>query len=71
MARFLLVLKPRESIGCRDLIGAMDVPVDPIGARMDHRAPAHPGALVRRRGENLQLQLCVDVQDQVQGRLNR
>lgn len=67
MARFLVVLKPRESIPCRDLIAGMDALVDQLGAQVDHRTSAHLSAMLRDNGDNLRLQLFADVQAKVQG----
>jgi len=67
MARFLVVLKPRDSIPCRDLIDGMEALVDQLGAQVDHRTPAHLSAMLRDTGDNLRLQLFADVQAKAEG----
>ena len=67
MARFLVVLKPRDPIPCRDLIDGMEALVDQLGAQVDHRTPAHLSAMLRDTGDNLRLQLFADVQAKAEG----
>lgn len=78
MARFLLVLKPTgkapgaASAGSRaqaaELIDGLAPVLDALSAEVDHRTPAHLGALLRQGGEVQRMQLFADVQSQAGGR---
>jgi len=67
MARFLLVLKPREAASAAQLIDALQPLLDGLQAEVDHRTPAHLSALLRGGLENLRLQLFADVQSKAEG----
>ena len=67
MARFLVVLKPRDLMSFHDLIGAMDTLVDQLGAQVEHRTPAHLSAMLRDTGDSMPLQLFADVQSKAEG----
>lgn len=67
MARFLVVLKPRDLMSFQDLIGAMDTLVDQLGAQVEHRTPAHLSAMLRDTGDSMPLQLFADVQSKAEG----
>jgi hypothetical protein len=74
MARFLLVLKPtgapQPSGGAPagQLLEALAPVLDELKAEVDHRTPAHLGALLKEGGENQRMQLFADVQSQAGGR---
>jgi hypothetical protein len=67
MARFLLVLKPRESASAAQLIEGLEPLLQGLQAEVDHRTPAHLSALLRGGLENLRLQLFADVQAKAEG----
>ncbi|MEX1318074.1 MAG: hypothetical protein AB1Z22_13240 [Synechococcaceae cyanobacterium] len=74
MARFLLVLKPTGAAhtggsepAARLLDGLAPV-LDALSAEVDHRTPAHLGALLKQGGEVQRMQLFADVQSQAGGR---
>jgi len=76
MARFLLVLKPTgtppAAVPGQTATGLLDslAPVlDALHADVDHRTPAHLGALLRNGAENQRMQLFADVQSHAGGRL--
>ena len=74
MARFLLVLKPtgaaHGSIGeaAAQLLDGLAPVLDGLSAEVDHRTPAHLGALLRQGGEVQRMQLFADVQSQAGGK---
>ena len=47
MARFLLVLQPRDAAGDRALIDALHPLLEALQAEVEHRTAAHLSALVR------------------------
>jgi len=47
MARFLLVLQPRDAAGDRALIDALNPLLEALQAEVEHRTAAHLSALVR------------------------
>jgi hypothetical protein len=67
MARFLLVLKPREAASAAQLIEGLEPLLQGLQAEVDHRTPAHLSALLRGGLENLRLQLFADVQAKAEG----
>jgi hypothetical protein len=67
MARFLLVLKPREAASAAQLIEGLEPLLQGLRAEVDHRTPAHLSALLRGGLENLRLQLFADVQAKAEG----
>ena len=67
MARFLLVLKPREAASAAQLIGGLEPLLQGLQAEVDHRTTAHLSALLRGGLENLRLQLFADVQAKAEG----
>ena len=70
MARFLLVLCPSVAMGAQQLIDAAEAILPGLCAEVDHRTPAHLGALVRgAEEEHLRLQLFADVQASAGGLL--
>ncbi|MCP9928910.1 hypothetical protein [Cyanobium sp. CH-040] len=76
MARFLLVLKPTgtqpaATPGERGggLLECLAPVLDALHADVDHRTPAHLGALLRNGAENQRMQLFADVQSHADGRL--
>ncbi|MFO8238482.1 MAG: hypothetical protein R6U00_09615 [Prochlorococcaceae cyanobacterium] len=79
MARFLLVLKPtaaaaagdpasRGSTQAAELLDGLAPVLDALSAEVDHRTPAHLGALLKQGGEVQRMQLFADVQSQAGGR---
>lgn len=67
MARFLVVLQPRDPAAPQDLIGALDPLVARLMAEVEHRTSAHLSAMLRDASDNLRLQLFADVQAQSLG----
>ena len=73
MARFLLVLKPTGTgsggaQAAADLLDGLAPVLDALSAEVDHRTPAHLGALLKQGGEVQRMQLFADVQSQEGGR---
>ncbi len=74
MARFLLVLKPTGSVPgagnqpAQELLACLAPVLDGLSAQVDHRTPAHLGALLKQGGEVQRMQLFADVQSQAGGR---
>ncbi|MEI8250338.1 MAG: hypothetical protein WCF98_04140 [Synechococcus sp. ELA057] len=64
MARFLVVLKPRNPVEPQELISALDPLVKRLMAEVEHRTAAHLSAMLRDASDNLRLQLFADVQAQ-------
>lgn len=70
MARFLLVLQPNGSDGDgqsdpqepQAMLNALDPVLAALSAEVDHRTPAHLGALLRQGAESQRMQLFADVQ---------
>ena len=62
MARPLVLLKPRDSIPCRDLKRAADAPVDKLGAQLDHGIPDRLGAMRLDHQHMPRPQLMVEAQ---------
>jgi hypothetical protein len=74
MARFLLVLKPTGAAhggsgeAAAQLLDGLAPVLDALSAEVDHRTPAHLGALLKQGGEVQRMQLFADVQSQAGGR---
>ncbi|MEO1002435.1 MAG: hypothetical protein AAFX65_04905 [Cyanobacteria bacterium J06638_7] len=74
MARYLLVLKPTGSshatgqAATRGLIDGLAPVLAALSAEVDHRTPAHLGALLKQGGETQRMQLFADVQSEASGR---
>jgi hypothetical protein len=72
MARFLLVLKPtatgsgdpdaKGGSRTRNLLDGLAPVLDALSAEVDHRTPAHLGALLKQGGEVQRMQLFADLQ---------
>ncbi|MCU0529330.1 MAG: hypothetical protein MUD04_07535 [Cyanobium sp. Prado107] len=76
MARFLLVLKPTGTQPAAPpeetrsgLLDSLAPVLDALHADVDHRTPAHIGALLRNGAEHQRMQLFADVQSHADGRL--
>jgi hypothetical protein len=69
MARFLVVLRPRDDVPPRSLIDAVEPLITELEGEIDHRTPAHLSAMLRGGGESLGLQLFADVQTSQRGPL--
>jgi hypothetical protein len=67
MARFMVVLQPRDPVDPQDLISALDPLVARLMAEVEHRTSAHLSAMLRDASDNLRLQLFADVQAQSLG----
>jgi hypothetical protein len=77
MARFLLVFKPtaagadhphaRSRGQAAELLDGLAPVLDALGAEVDHRTPAHLGALLKQGGELQRMQLFADVQSHTGG----
>ena len=67
MARFMVVLQPRDPVDPQDLISALDPLVARLMAEVEHRTRAHLSAMLRDASDNLSLQLFADVQAQSLG----
>jgi hypothetical protein len=68
MARYLLVLKPRNPLDTTALIAGLDPMLTELEAEIDHRTPAHLSAMLSG-ADNLRLQLFADVQSKLDGRV--
>jgi len=62
MARFLLVLQPRDAAGDRALMDALQPLLEALQAEAEHRTAAHLSALMRGGPDQLRMQLFADVQ---------
>lgn len=77
MARFLLVLQPNGSAGeghpdphdPAAILEALDPVLQALSAEVDHRTPAHLGALLKQGAESQRMQLFADVQAKTGGRV--
>jgi hypothetical protein len=76
MARFLLVLQPHGSVdlppgGAQpvSILRTLEPVLQALNAEVDHRTPAHLGALVKQGGESQRMQLFADVQARSGGRV--
>lgn len=69
MARFLVVLKPREPLPAAALIEGLSSLMQQLEAEVDHRTTAHLSALLRGGEDALRLQLFADVQARPGGSL--
>lgn len=69
MARFLVVLKPREPLPAAALIEGLSSLMQQLEAEVDHRTTAHLSALLRGGEDSLRLQLFADVQARPGGSL--
>jgi hypothetical protein len=77
MARFLLVLQPNGSAGeghpdpqdPAAILQALDPVLQALSAEVDHRTPAHLGALLKQGAESQRMQLFADVQAKTGGRV--
>jgi hypothetical protein len=69
MARFLVVLKPREPLPAAALIEGLSSLMHQLEAEVDHRTTAHLSALLRGGEDALRLQLFADVQARPGGSL--
>jgi hypothetical protein len=67
MARFLLVLRPRESQTPATLLNGLTPLLDALQAEVDHRTPAHVSALLKGAAETQRMQLFADVQAKAEG----
>jgi len=67
MARFLVVLQPREPTEPQALIGLLDPLVTSLAAEVEHRTCAHLSAMLRDASDSLRLQLFADVQTKALG----
>lgn len=75
MARFLLVLKPNGSAAGQApaqrpeaILAALEPVLQDLNAEVDHRTPAHLGALLKQGAEIQRMQLFADVQARADGR---
>jgi len=75
MARFLLVLKPNGSAAGQApaqrpeaILAALEPVLQALNAEVDHRTPAHLGALLKQGAEIQRMQLFADVQARADGR---
>ncbi|TVS05258.1 MAG: hypothetical protein EA413_07260 [Cyanobium sp. PLM2.Bin73] len=78
MARFLLVFKPTgtgsgnapagSGAQAAELLDGLAPVLDALSAEVDHRTPAHLGALLKQGGEVQRMQLFANVQSQAGGR---
>ena len=62
MARPLVLLKPRDSIPCRDLVAAADVPVDRLEVQLDPGIPERLAAMRLAHRHNRRPQLMAEAQ---------
>lgn len=77
MARFLLVLQPNGSTGPSTpalqapaaMLEALEPVLKALSAEVDHRTPAHLGALLKQGAESQRMQLYADVQSKTGGRV--
>jgi hypothetical protein len=77
MARFLLVLQPNASLGQHApdpqapevMLRALEPVLEALSAEVDHRTPAHLGALLKQGAESQRMQLFADVQSKTGGRV--
>jgi hypothetical protein len=69
MARFLLVLKPEGQLESAAILRALDPVLRELNAEVDHRTPAHLGAMVKEGGESQRMQLFADVQSKADGKV--
>ena len=77
MARFLLVLQPNASAGQdapdlqapEGMLQALEPVLSALSAEVDHRTPAHLGALLKQGAESQRMQLFADVQAKTGGRV--
>ena len=67
MARYLVVLRPRDPVAPRELIAGLLPLMEQLEAEVDHRTPAHLSALLKGGSDNLSLQLFADVQSKAGG----
>lgn len=67
MARFLLVLRPRESQTPAALLNSVHPLLEALQAEVDHRTPAHVSALLKGGAESQRMQLFADVQAKAEG----
>ncbi|MEB3104466.1 MAG: hypothetical protein VKN17_01650 [Cyanobacteriota bacterium] len=67
MARFLLVLRPRENQTPAALLNGIDPLLEALHAEVDHRTPAHVSALLKGAAESQRMQLFADVQAKAEG----
>ena len=76
MARFLLVLQPHGSVDHppggeqpESILRMLEPVLQALNAEVDHRTPAHLGALLKQGGESQRMQLFADVQARSGGRV--
>lgn len=67
MARYVVVLRPRDPASPRELIAGLMPLMEQLEAEVDHRTPAHLSALLKGGSDSLSLQLFADVQSKAGG----